>query len=134
MKKIIWQIVAVLVAVAIVIGCIVVAVGNSEGAERPQIEISLKVTNIEKKSTSFKLKTNGEYLLDALLSDNFADGEMREEGFWITRVADISAESSEHWQIYVNGKLTAKKADKIKINNGDSFELKLISKKNNNVK
>ena len=120
--------VAIVCALALIIG--IVAVASSSGDKTPpQKTISLKVIDGEGKSTSYKFKTNCIYLKDAVLTDNFAEGEDREEGFWIKRVGEITAKENEHWQIYIEGKLTAKKADKIKLENDASYSLKLISQK-----
>ncbi len=126
MKKIIWRCAAVLVALALIIGCVIVALGNGEQQTRKKIEITLKVENGEK-STAYKFETDCIYLMDAILSNDFAEGEMREEGFWITRVADIEAAENDHWQIYIGTEMTAKKADKIKLEDGKQYILKFIT-------
>ncbi len=127
-RKIIQAVIAIVCALALIIGIIAVAT-SSDGQNSPQKTVSLKVIDGGGKSTSYKFKTNCIYLKDAILTDNFAEGEDREEGFWIKRVGEITAGEDEHWQIYIEGKLTAKKADKIKLENEASYSLKLISQK-----
>lgn len=127
-KSLILRIIAAVVALFLILGCTVLMFGND--SERTKYEVKtifLKVTDSGGKTVSYKLETNEIYLKGALLTDDFASGEQREEGFVLGRVGDITADEkkNEHWRIYINGEVTAKKCDKIKLWDENTYALKL---------
>ena len=127
-KGLILRIIAGLVALFLIFGCSVLMFGNDSGRTKYEVKtIFLKVTDSGGKTLSYKLETNEIYLKGALLTDDFASGEQREEGFILERVGDTTAdkEKNEHWRIYINGEVTAKKCDKIKLLDENTYALKL---------
>lgn len=86
-------------------------------------EIIVKVIEGDQVKT-YKIKTNAEYLLDALNEKNLVAGESGMYGFYITAVDGRTAneDKREWWQIVKNGEQTTTGADSTPIKDGDIIE------------
>ena len=74
---------------------------------------------------TFEIKTDAEYLLDALNEKNLIAGESGRYGYYITAVDGRTAneDKREWWQIVKNGEQTTTGADTTPIKDGDIIEL-----------
>ncbi len=87
-------------------------------------EITVLVKEGDQTKT-FVIKTDAEYLLDALKEKNLVAGESGAYGFYITAVDGRTAneDKREWWQIVKNNEMTNTAADVTPIKDGDTIEL-----------
>lgn len=96
---------------------------GSEGSKK----IVVEVINSEETSKEITLKTDAEFLRQALEENNLVKGTESEYGLFITEVDGIVADSSkqEWWAITQDGEMVFYGVDEIAINDGDHYELTL---------
>lgn len=77
---------------------------------------------------SINIHTNVEYLRQALEKENLIKGEEVAYGLWVTTVSGRVADSSkeEWWSLYKNGEFSITGIDDTPLEDGDSFEYKLM--------
>ena len=124
-KKILIAVGAFLAAVAILVGIFIVFREKPiEGSK----EITIEVINSEEKSTVYELKTDVEYLRQAMdeAKGLTYDGEDSQYGFAVYTVngetADFSVDQS-YWAFYVNGEYCNYGIDTQPVEDGDEFQI-----------
>ncbi|MEG1476494.1 MAG: DUF4430 domain-containing protein [Oscillospiraceae bacterium] len=121
----------ILIALASLLGAIVILAGayfifapkGQAGAK----EIAVQVMFADKSTKDFDIKTNAEFLGDALLDEKIVEGDMGQYGLFITKVDGVAADASknEWWCITKAGEQVNTGADTTPIADGDTFELTL---------
>ena len=124
-KKILIAAGAFLAAVAILVGIFIIFREKPvEGSK----EITIEVINSEEKSTVYELKTDVEYLRQAMdeAKGLTYDGEDSQYGFAVYTVngetADFSVDQS-YWAFYVNGEYCNYGIDTQPVEDGDEFQI-----------
>lgn len=123
-KKVIIAVVALIAAVAVFAG-----VYFSFG--RPETSAGSKTVTIEVAapdySNTHKIKTDAEFLGDALKEEGIIEGEEGQYGLFITSVDSIKADTSKQqwWCITKGGADVMTGVDVTPIADGDTFELTL---------
>ena len=92
--------------------------------------ITIEVVNKEKESTVYEVKTDAEYLLQAMEEAEGLtfDGYESEFGFSITAINDITADfnvDSSYWGFYVNGEYATSGVDTTSITTGETYSFKV---------
>lgn len=89
--------------------------------------IVFEVTDAEGQSEEFTIKTDAEYLSEALLAEELIKGEDSEYGLFVTEVNGIAADmdKQEWWSFTKDGEMTDA-VDKTPIADGDHFEATLM--------
>ncbi|MEF9865591.1 MAG: DUF4430 domain-containing protein [Oscillospiraceae bacterium] len=121
----------ILIALASLLGAIVILAGayfifapkGQAGAK----EIAVQVMFADKSTKDFDIKTNAEFLGDALLDEKIVEGDMGQYGLFITKVDGVAADAAknEWWCITKAGEQVNTGADTTPIADGDTFELTL---------
>lgn len=85
--------------------------------------IVFEVTDDKGETKEFTLKTDAEYLGEALLAEGLIKGEESEYGLFVTEINGIAADmdKQEWWSITKDGEMTDA-VDKTPIADGDHFE------------
>jgi hypothetical protein len=124
-KKILIAVGAFLAAVAILVGIFIIFREKPvEGSK----EITIEVINSKEKSTVYELKTDAEYLRQAMdeAKGLTYDGEESQYGFAVYTVngetADFSVDQS-YWAFYVNGEYCNYGIDTQPVEDGDEFQI-----------
>lgn len=123
-KKVIIAVVALIAAVCVFAG-IYFAFG------RPETSVGSKTVTIEvvapDYSNTYKIKTDAEFLGDALKEEGIIEGEESQYGLFITSVDSIKADDSKQqwWCITKGGADVMTGVDVTPIADGDTFELTL---------
>lgn len=123
-KKVIIAVVALITAVAVFAG-VYFAFG------RPETSAGSKTVTIEVAapdySNTHKIKTDAEFLGDALKEEGIIEGEESQYGLFITSVDSIKADDSKQqwWCITKGGADVMTGVDVTPIADGDTFELTL---------
>lgn len=123
-KKVIIAVVALITAVAVFAG-VYFAFG------RPETSAGSKTVTIEvvapNYSNTHKIKTDAEFLGDALKEEGIIEGEESQYGLFITSVDSIKADDSKQqwWCITKSGADVMTGVDVTPIADGDTFELTL---------
>lgn len=87
-------------------------------------EITFKVVYADKKEDSFDIKTDAQYLADALLEKNLIEESEYQSGFY-TVINGVKADWSDNeswWCITKDGVMTEAGMNETVINDGDKFE------------
>lgn len=123
-KKVIIAVVALIAAIAVFAG-VYFAFG------RPETSAGSKTVTIEvvapNYSNTHKIKTDAEFLGDALKEEGIIEGEESQYGLFITSVDSIKADDSKQqwWCITKGGADVMTGVDVTPIADGDTFELTL---------
>lgn len=123
-KKVIIAVVALIAAIAVFAG-VYFAFG------RPETSAGSKTVTIEVAapdySNTHKIKTDAEFLGDALKEEGIIEGEESQYGLFITSVDSIKADDSKQqwWCITKGGADVMTGVDVTPIADGDTFELTL---------
>jgi hypothetical protein len=124
-KKILIAVGAFLATVAILVGIFIIFREKPvEGSK----EITIEVINSKEKSTVYELKTDAEYLRQAMdeAKGLTYDGEESQYGFAVYTVngetADFSVDQS-YWAFYVNGEYCNYGIDTQPVEDGDEFQI-----------
>lgn len=123
-KKVIIAVVALIAAIAVFAG-VYFAFG------RPETSAGSKTVTIEVAapdySNTHKIKTDAEFLGDALKEEGIIEGEESQYGLFITSVDSIKADDSKQqwWCITKGGADVVTGVDVTPIADGDTFELTL---------
>lgn len=90
--------------------------------------ITVEVVPLDGSAKTHTLNTDAEFLADALLEANLAEGTDGELGFFITAVDGIAADDSlqQWWSLSVGGDFAEVGASKMAISDGDKYELTLM--------
>ena len=121
----------VIIAVAALIAAVAVFAGVYFAFGRPETSAGSKTVTIEVAAPDFsnthKIKTDAEYLGDALKEEGIIEGEKGQYGLFITSVDSIKAEDSKQqwWCITKGGADVMTGVDVTPIADGDNFELTL---------
>ena len=122
--KIIVAVVALVAVIAAMLGVyFVTRPETSQGSK----EIIVEVIGKDEASKDFKIKTDREYLGEALQDEKLVDGTMSEYGLFITTVDGYTADDAnqEWWCITKDNGMVNTSADTTPIADGDHFELTL---------
>ncbi len=121
----------VIVAVVALIAAIAVFAGVYFAFGRPETSAGSKTVTIEVAapdySNTHKIKTDAEFLGDALKEEGIIEGEESQYGLFITSVDSIKADDSKQqwWCITKGGADVMTGVDVTPIADGDTFELTL---------
>lgn len=121
----------VIVAVAALIAAVCVFAGVYFAFGRPETSAGSKTVTIEVAapdySNTHKIKTDAEFLGDALKEEGIIEGEESQYGLFITSVDSIKADDSKQqwWCITKGGAGVMTGVDVTPIADGDTFELTL---------
>ncbi len=119
----IWIIVAAVVLAALVVGLLIWQPWKEQAQEGSKT-VTVTIIDNEKKSTEVVLKTDAEYLADALLEKGVIT-EKAADGFYTTFngvTADYSKDQS-WWMITKDGQMTDKGLNDLAIADGDKYEI-----------
>lgn len=91
-------------------------------------EFKLEVVLADGTSTTHTLRTDAEFLGEALLENKLIDGFEGEWGFCITAVDGVTADESkqEWWQITIDGEFSNYGIDLVPVTDGGHYELTLM--------
>lgn len=124
-KKILIAVGAFLATVAILVGIFIIFREKPvEGSK----EITIEVINSKEKSKVYEIKTDAEYLRQAMdeAKGLTYDGEDSQYGFAVYTVngetADFSVDQS-YWAFYVNGEYCSYGIDTQPVEDGDEFQI-----------
>lgn len=122
-KKILWGLVALIVAIAVFAGIYMVTrPDTAEGAKT----ITVTVVHADGTVRDFVCHTDEEYLGPVLLAENIASGKDEGYGLMIL-VADgesaIWEENQAYWALYIGEEYASTGADTTPVNDGDVFKL-----------
>lgn len=121
----------VIIAVAALIAAVAVFAGVYFAFGRPETSAGSKTVTIEVAapdySNTHKIKTDAEFLGDALKEEGIIEGEESQYGLFITNVDSIKADDSKQqwWCITKGGADVMTGVDVTPIADGDTFELTL---------
>ncbi len=121
----------VIVAVVALIAAVCVFAGVYYAFGRPETSAGSKTVTIEVAapdySNTHKIKTDAEFLGDALKEEGIIEGEESQYGLFITSVDSIKADDSKQqwWCITKGGADVMTGVDVTPIADGDTFELTL---------
>lgn len=121
----------VIVAVVALIAAVCVFAGVYYAFGRPETSAGSKTVTIEVAapdySNTHKIKTDAEFLGDALKEEGIIEGEESQYGLFITSVDSIKADDSKQqwWCITKGGAGVMTGVDVTPIADGDTFELTL---------
>lgn len=89
--------------------------------------ITFEVIMSDEDSTAYKIKTDEEYLREALEQENLIAGEESDLGLYVKTVDGYTIDDSkqEWWLFSQNGQSLTTGVDETVINDGDNFEVKL---------
>lgn len=93
------------------------------GKGEKTVEVIVKV---EDKSVTFTLKTDEEYLGDALLEHELIDGEEGPYGLYVKKVNGITADydiDQAYWSLWKDGDYCSYGVDTAPITDGDVYEI-----------
>ena len=91
-------------------------------------KVNITVIHADKTEKTFTYQTDAEYLADALLENELAEGETGSYGLFITTVDGETTDDSKQqwWCITKGGEQVNSGADTLPIADGDQFELTLM--------
>ncbi len=89
--------------------------------------ITVNVDHLEGKDKTFKIRTDAEYLREALESADLIQGSESEYGLWVQTVDGETADDAkqEWWGYDVNGQFAEFGVDAQPVADGDVFDFKL---------
>ena len=89
--------------------------------------ITVTVVYEDKSSSDFTIKTNEDYLSQALLQEKLIEGSQSEWGLYVTTVNGVTADDSKHqyWALYIGDEYATTGVDSTPVNDGDVFRLVL---------
>lgn len=125
MKK---KLLGIILTVALVLGLGFIYFQFSEKPVEGSKSISIEVVDNEKKSITYDLKTDAEYLRQAMdeVEELTYDGEDSAYGFTIYTVNGVTADynvDGAYWSIYVNNEYGQYGVDSQPVEDGDAFKL-----------
>ena len=91
-------------------------------------EINIVVIHSDKTENTFTYQTDAEYLVEVLLENELADGDMGSYGLFITTVDGETVDESKQqwWCITKGGEQVNSGADALPVADGDQFELTMM--------
>ncbi len=125
-KKLIGAIVGIAVLVGLVVGMLFLYDKFAEKPVEGSKSITVEVIDDKEKSTTYELKTDAEYLKEALdeIEDLEMSGEETEFGFTIYEVNGLNTDfAGSYWGINVNGEVGMYGASQQPVKDGDAFQL-----------
>ena len=84
------------------------------------IKVTVKGTDFE---IEYTIKTDAEYLADALTENSIVEGEDSDYGLYITSVNGLASDNSHFWSLEQNGEMLMTGASTTPISDGEAFEL-----------
>lgn len=127
-KKIIGGIAGVIVLIVLIMGMIFLYNKFGEKPVEGSKTITIEVIDDKEKSTKYEVKTDAEYLEQAMEETEGLDfdGEEEEFGFTLYEVNGVTADfntSDAYWSLMVNGEYGNYGISQQPIEDGDSFQL-----------
>lgn len=127
-KKIIGGIVGVVVLIALVVGMVFLYNKFSEKPVEGSKTITIEVIDDKEKSTTYEVKTDAQYLNEAMKEAKGLtfDGEEGEYGFTLYEVNGVKADfttGSAYWSLMVNGEYGNLGISQQPVEDGDEFQL-----------
>ena len=122
------MILALLLLAAVAVGFWVVFQTFSDkpetGSKTISVTILSEIDRVDLNET-VSIRTDAEYLKEALEEKNLIEGEDGSPGFYVTTVNGVLADESqqEFWCLYKNGEMSQTGVDTTVIQNGDQFSL-----------
>lgn len=122
--KIIVAVVALIAVIAAMVGVYFVTRPDTNEGNK---QIIVEVISKDEASKDFKIKTDKEYLGEALQDEKLVEGEVGQYGLFIKTVDGYTADDSkqEWWCITKDSEQVNTSADTTPIADGDHFELTL---------
>lgn len=121
--------IAALVALLLIFGSVLIASERRSDSNTVKT-IYVTVQASGKEPISYKMETTADTLKNALLTDDFLNGQQTENGFIVSTIGETSAGSSMHWRLFVNDKATGKTVDRILLHHNDRFTFKAVADQN----
>ena len=126
MKK--KHVIALLLAAVLVAGMFFAYSAFSEKPAEGTKEITIEVIDDKETSTVYEVKTDAEYLIDAMKEAEGLtfDGSDSEFGFTVSEINGITADfnvDSAYWAFYVNGEYCNYGISEQPVNDGDAFSI-----------
>ena len=128
-KKFNWKVlIGGIVMAAIVAGMILVYAMFRPKAVEGSKEITIEVVNNKQESVTYELKTDAEYLIQAMEEAEGLEFEGYESEFGFTttsvngEVADFNVDAS-YWSFYINGEYCNYGVSSQPIEDGDAFQI-----------
>ena len=123
MKKLVISTISLVICMVLVLGSIIIVGVNSE---KKPIEKTIYVEVVAKeKENSYMLKTDANYLLDALQNDGFIKTEKSELGVELLEIGGVKKKDSEHFELFVDGVREAKTIDKVPLRDKETYKFEL---------
>ncbi len=97
---------------------------GAEGAKTIHVDVVVGGESIK----SVDINTDAEYLRQALEEEKLIEGEEGTYGLWVITVGGRTADSEkeEWWALYKNGEFSMTGVDDTPLEDGDSFEYRLM--------
>lgn len=129
MKKNTKIIVAVVAIIAVIAGMLGIYFGTRPDTAEGTKKITVEVVYKDETSKEFKIKTEREFLGEALQDEELVEGEKGQYGLFITTVDGCTADSAkqEWWCITKDKGQVNTSADLTPIADGDHYELTLMT-------
>lgn len=130
-KKQFKIIIATLIFLAVIAAMVIVYVSTrprpSENSGKKTITVQVVIP--EKETEEYVIKTDADYLRQALDQEKLIEGKDSDFGFYITGVNKITADESkqEWWCITKRGEEVFYGVDEIAIQDGDQYEITLTT-------
>ena len=98
---------------------------TTEGSKSIQVQVVYE----DETSKTFDYQTNEEYLGAVLLSENLIAGSESEYGFFMTTVDGVTADDAtqQWWSLTKGGEMSVTSVDATPIEDGDVYELTLVT-------
>jgi hypothetical protein len=124
MKKSTKSILAVVLVVLLAIAAFFCWRAFAPGAQAGSKTLSVAVTHADGSEKDFTLRTDADYLWDAMYEQGLIDGTDSEYGKWVTTVDGETADESagQYWMFTRSGEWVDTACDKTPITDGESYE------------
>lgn len=120
-------IILVSVFIVVIAAFVLIYVFNKPSGNTNTKTITVETVYINQPSDKIKIKTDAEFLGQALKEKNMVEGDETSMGLFIQKVNGVEADSSkkEWWRITKDGEEVMTGVDTTPIENGDEFKLTL---------
>ncbi len=124
-KVLLFGAIALVVLLAVFLG--LYFLNKGKGAEQGAKKITVEVIQTDGSKESFEIRTDAEFLKEALDEKKLIEGKDSSYGFYVTTVHGVKADSAkeEWWAITKKGEMLMTGVSDTPIADGDVFELTL---------
>lgn len=125
-KKIVFGIVALVVAIA-ALALLYLAFAPKPDNSGSKKEITVTVVYGDKSTKDFVIKTNEDYLREALENEKLISGSESEYGLYVTTVDGVTASDADRqwWAFYLDDEMLMTGVDTTPVKDGDHFTIAL---------